>query len=123
MTQKENFSHSATILPTRDIQKSIDFYTKKLEFSLNFTWEDPVSYAVLKRGEVNIHLSLVDDPSTPLLSSTLIYVFVHDVDSAFQQCKKNGIEIKEPIDTRDYKMRDFEIIDPDGHRLTIGNGQ
>ncbi|MDN3203763.1 VOC family protein [Algoriphagus sediminis] len=118
----ENFSHAATILPARDMSKSIDFYTKKLGFNLEFSWEDPVSYAVLRRGEVNIHLSLMDKNADSKTFRSLIYIFVHDIESIYEECLKKGVVVETPLASRDYKMKDFDISDPDGHQITFGCG-
>ncbi|MEM9260112.1 MAG: VOC family protein, partial [Bacteroidota bacterium] len=61
---RNNVSHAAIVLSVQDIQASIAFYRDKLGFDLTFSWGDPTNYAVLKTGEVSVHLSEDDNPRT-----------------------------------------------------------
>ncbi len=119
----ENFSHSATIFPVKDIASSLEFYTRKLGFENTFTWEDPPSYAVLKRGIVSIHLSAHPNRKFDPDQRCLMYIFVHDIEKIYNDCRENGVQIHSPLGDRDYQMRDFDILDPDGHLITFGNGE
>ena len=122
MTKQENFSHAATVLAVKNVRKSIEFYTQKLGFQLSFSWSDPPTYAVLVRGGVSVHLTERDDDRVPSTSHCVLYIFVYDVDEIFQQCKKAGVNISNEPTDRDYKMKDFDIKDPDGHIISIGKG-
>lgn len=55
--QSEIFSHFASILPVKNVSKSIVFYQDKLGIELTFSWNNPVDYAVVKRGGVGIQLA------------------------------------------------------------------
>ena len=123
MEQKDNFSHAATVFPVLDIERSLAFYTQGLGFELTFYWEEPVTYAVLKKGGVSLHLSLRDDQNQQMVPTGLLYIFVYDVDKVYQRCVDQGIEIKNPPALQDYGMTDFDIADPDGHRITFGRGE
>ena len=115
-----NFSHFASILPVDDIQKSIQFYRAKLGFELTFSWNEPVDYAVLKRGGVSIHLSEKRDDFQASKTHTALYIFVEDVRKAFEEVQSKGVPIKTPLELRDYGMEDFDIVDPDGFILSFG---
>ncbi|KPM48472.1 VOC family protein [Jiulongibacter sediminis] len=119
---KDNFSHSATIFPVKNIQESIVFYTQKLGFSKTFDWGEPVSYAVLKKGGVNIHLSTPDSFNPPSSEHCSLYIFVYNVQEIYEKCLSEGVKILNAPETRDYKMTDFDILDPDGYLITFGNG-
>jgi len=123
MNKKENFSHSASVFKVTNIGESIDFYTKLLPFNLTFSWGNPTEYAVLKKGGVSIHLTAQPENLIKEIKPSHIYIFVYDIDSIFNQCKNNGIKIISQLDNRDYKMKDFDIIDLDGNIITFGNGQ
>ena len=112
-------SHAATILPVSDVAASIVFYVNKLGFDLTFTWQEPPAYAVVKNGEIGIHLSLKSDNYQVSQEHVHIAIFAHDVDAVYEQCKKNGVNIHAEIGDRDYGMRDFDITDPDGHIIGI----
>ncbi len=117
---KELFSHFASILPVSDITSSINFYQEKLGFKVTFTWNNPVDYAVLKRGEnVSIHFTKRHHQTIPTPTNTSLYIFVKDADAVFAEYKSKGVAFQTPISNRDYGMRDFDIKDPDGHILTF----
>ena len=117
-----NISHLAPILPVRDMEKALAFY-KKLGFEEGFLWQEPVTYAVLNAGEnAAVHLSLLEPERRDNPIKSIIYLFVHDVDALYQRCLDEQIDIHVEIGDRDYQMRDFEVLDPDGNLLTFGKG-
>lgn len=122
MADTNNFSHSAVIFPVSDLQKSIDFYTDKLGFEKTFEWGEPVYYAVVKRGGVGIHLTKRSDGIRPSKYHRALYVFVNDIDKVYEELRSQDIRIVNDIEDRDYKMKDFDIEDPDGFIITFGKG-
>lgn len=121
MKPTEQFSHAAPIFPVKDVEKSIAFYRDQLGFELSFSWEDPPSYAVIRRGEgVSIHLVKREDNLQPSARHTSLYIFVYDVDKVFEEFQAKEVQITHPLQDQDYGMRDFDIIDPDGFRLCFG---
>ena len=98
------------------------FYRDQLGFKVTFTWEDPVSYAVLKRGDIGINLTLRDDLPENYKPMNSLYIFVHDADAVWEEVNAKGAKVLEPIDDRDYGMRDFLVEDPNGYRIVFGKG-
>ena len=123
MEKKDNFSHAASVFKVSNINESIDFYTKLLQFNLSFSWGNPTEYAVLKKGGVSIHLSSPTKNHIKEKIQSHIYVFVYDIDRIYNQCKNSGIKITKLLNNRDYKMKDFDIVDLDGNIITFGNGK
>lgn len=119
MSRNENVSHAATVLQVSNMKTSLDFYIKALGFTLTFSWEDPMTYAVLKRGDVSIHLALNDHSIVPA-ASCIIYIFVYDIDKMYQECLANDVAILDAPELREYKMKDFDVKDPDGHIIAFG---
>ncbi|NMM47538.1 VOC family protein [Marinigracilibium pacificum] len=120
---KHMISHGATILHVNDINKSIEFYVQKIGFTSNFTWEIPITYAILSAGDrLSIHLSKKNSYSENKNPIPIMYIFVENIDSYYSELIKNNTPIHNPIGNRDYQMRDFDIIDPDGYLLTFGQG-
>ena len=121
MKNKELFSHFAMVIAAANIEKSKKFYTGSLGFTITFEWGSPTTYVVMKRGEyVSLHLTKDPHKSRPSPVATSAYIFVHDIDLLHQEFIERDVEIYNPIDNRDYGMRDFDILDPDGYILTFG---
>lgn len=120
MSNQENFSHSAVIFPVSNLEESIDFYTNKLGFEKTFEWGEPMYYAVVKRGGVGIHLTKRSDGGRPSKYHRALYVFVNDIEKVNKDCKDKKVRIVNDLENRDYKMRDFDIEDPDGFIITFG---
>ncbi|CAN0449046.1 unnamed protein product, partial [Scytosiphon promiscuus] len=117
----KQFSHSATVLPVTDVLKSSEYYRDFLGFNISFLWETPPSYAVVNREEaVNIHFVKSGKDFTPSKTHNILYVFVFDIDKLYDEYKKKGVQISNPIGDRDYGMRDFDITDLNGYILTFG---
>ena len=118
----QNISHLSPIMAVSKMEPSLKFYNT-IGFKTEFLWQDPPSYAVLSAGEnAGIHLSLLDPAHKGKPPRGIVYIFVHDVDKLYQECLDKGIKIKVAIGDRDYRMRDFEVEDPDGNLLTLGKG-
>lgn len=120
MTTTKSFSHAATVLPVSDMDASLSFYCDKLGFDLSFSWNTPIDYAVIKRDDVSIHLSLQQKLAKRSVEHTSVYIFVYDVRQLHQEFTTNGVtEITEPH-LHEYGMLDFDLGDPDGHILSFG---
>lgn len=112
-------SHSATVFAVSDMERSLTFYNQGLGFEIEFTWMDPPEYAVLKRDNVNLHLSLTDDPINPPKHRSL-YIFPYNVDAVYSEFKNKNLTGLSEIGDRDYDMRDFDVRDPDGYIVCFG---
>ena len=114
-------SHGAIVLGVSDIRNSLDFYLRQLGFTLAFSWGDPVNYAVIKAGQVQIHLT---ESKEKFQKSHFrrMYIYVYDPDKLHVTYRKNGVEQITTVSIKEYGMKDFDVIDPDGHVLTFGKG-
>lgn len=121
MTQ-ELFSHAATVWPVKDMEASLSFYRDLLGFEVTFTWEEPITYAVLKRGNISINLVVRDDMPSDYQPLASLYIFVHDLDALWEEFTSKGAKVINPIGNRDYGMRDFDLEDPSGYKIVIGKG-
>tara|TARA_R110002073_G_scaffold33782_3_gene101109 strand:+ start:11363 stop:11728 length:366 start_codon:yes stop_codon:yes gene_type:complete len=115
---KSNLSHFAVIFPCQDPEAIATWYQDKLGFEISFRWENPASYIVTHKDEVvSIHFSKTDKKE---LQPCMISIFCHDVDAAYEELSQNDIKhISKPED-REYGMRDFDVVDPWGNRITYG---
>jgi len=119
---KDHYSHAATILPVNDVKKSMNYYRDVLGFDITFEWGDPVDYAVLRAGAVSLHLSKRSDNRSPNEHHIAIMIFVERIDQLYEVVKSKSATIKNEIGDREYHMRDFDIVDPDGYIISFGQG-
>lgn len=106
------------VLPVADLQSSIDFYTAKLGFELDFTQGEPTNFAALSFGE-NSQLFLIS--ATKGSGNAGLYFVVNDADAMLEVCRAAVARVVEPIADRQYGLRDFSIADRDGYILTFGH--
>jgi catechol 2,3-dioxygenase-like lactoylglutathione lyase family enzyme len=104
-------------LSVSDVLAAADFYTKKLGFSLGFTWGDPPTFAGLNLGDVQIFL----EQGTPSPKGCSVYFHVGDADELFEYHRANGVEVVEPPEDRLYGLRDYAVRDLHGYRLAFGH--
>jgi len=110
---------------TTNLNESIDFYVAKLGFELAFKYED--FYAGVTVGGQSIHFKLVDDedPSIAFVSDgghLHLYFTTDDVDAQAQKLKRNGVEFRQDVTDTPWGMREFLVVDNQGHVLCFGQG-
>jgi uncharacterized glyoxalase superfamily protein PhnB len=114
-----------TMLQCRDLQVTIDFYTQMLEFSLDGTWgpepDGPPTWCSLDYGPAGLMFvhGYMNDPDGPKLTGTL-YFYADDVDALHAALVERGAKPRRAPTDREYGMRDFELVDPNGYLLTFG---
>jgi catechol 2,3-dioxygenase-like lactoylglutathione lyase family enzyme len=104
-------------LSVTDVLAAVDFYTKKLGFKLAFTWGEPPTFAGVNLGDVQIFLA---QRTLGPKGSEVCFV-VSNADELCDFHRANGVEIAEPIDDRNYGIRDYGVRDLDGHYLVFGH--
>ena len=110
------------ILPSRSIGATVAFY-RALGFS-GAAHESDSSYAVLRRGAVEIHF-FTHKELVPAASWAGCYIRVQDVDSvyrAFASAKLPGAGIPrmDALEDKPWGLREFAVVDADGNLLRIG---
>ena len=99
------------------VQMSADRYVVQV---LEVGWDvDPPFYVIVKRGGVSVHLSEREDQSTEI-EPCHVYISVSDVDAVYKACVSNDLEIATEPEDQDYGIREFDLVDPNGHFLTFG---
>jgi catechol 2,3-dioxygenase-like lactoylglutathione lyase family enzyme len=103
----------------RDAKRSKTFY-EQLGFEIA---EDRGTFVVLTwEGH---ELFLDQRPDLPLPAASLpqanVRVMVTDVDTYWQRASAIGASVLAPINDREYGLRDFTILDPDGFGIRFGS--
>ena len=115
------FCSAATLFVVQDVPKAVAHYRDVLGFKVGFTYGDPVFYGGVERGDVQF----ISRPRTRRHAKSgqgAVNVFVTEVDALHDELKSRGATIVHPPGDRPYGMRDFDIDDLDGNRLTFGMG-
>lgn len=111
-------SHFAAIFPCHNPEEIAEWYRDKLGFEITFKWEDPASYVVTHKDDaVSIHFSKTEKKE---LQPSMISIFCYDVDAVYEELYANKIEKITSPEDQDYGMRDFDVTDPWGNRITYG---
>jgi catechol 2,3-dioxygenase-like lactoylglutathione lyase family enzyme len=104
-----------------DINRSIDFYTKKLGFDLDFRYEDFYS-GVVKEG-YSIHLKLgtpsIQERENRRKNEDLDIIFsVDGIEHLFEQLSNKSVEFVQPLREMNYG-KEFYVTDPDGYIIAF----
>ena len=102
-----------------DLERSIEFYTKKLGFDLDFRYEDFYS-GVMKDGH-SIHLKLgapsIEERQSGRDNEDLDVVFsVKGIEELYEEYSLKSIEFIQPLRDMAYG-KEFYVTDPDGYIL------
>ncbi|MBF9032981.1 VOC family protein [Rhodobacterales bacterium HKCCE2091] len=108
------------VLDVSDLAASAEFYCR-LGFSTNGIWGEPPGFAIVQRGAVTLALSLRDlSAPVPGNHGWAAYIYVTDVEALHAEFTAAGVgptEIRRPTH---YGCDDFDVTDPDGHRIAFG---
>lgn len=110
-------------LRTTDLAASIDFYTRKLGFVLEFRYED--FYAGIRAGTQAFHLKQVceADPSIADVDAGghfHLYLQTDDAEAAAATLQAKGVVLVQDVHGTDWQTREFVIHDDQGHTLYFG---
>lgn len=113
--------HVMPRIPVTDIDRSLTFYEEVLGLRAAWRTTDNTLAAVAS-GEIDMFLltGWHGDEPPPTHSA---YVYVEDPDALCAEYTRAGATIVKPVDSRPNGMRDFTLLDPDGHRFTLGRGE
>lgn len=109
------FLQGAPLLLVPDVLAAATFYHGTLGFQSDADGVSP-EYAVVWRDNAAVHFA----PSDRAPAGVRIFFWVKDVDALYDDVRRNGAEVVEPIGTRDYHVRDFSIRDLNGVELVFG---
>ena len=108
-------------LRTTDLKSTIQFYTSRLGFELDFEFND--FYAGIKVAESQlIHLKLVDekDPSIDYVRNNghfHLFLVVDDAESTADTLRANDVTFHSNIENTAWGTKEFYILDDQGHVL------
>ena len=107
----------------QDLDRSREFYTGKLGFTLVFSYGEPPFYMQVARDGARLNLRHAEAPifdsrfrarELDALSATLT---VDDAAPLFGELQKAGVDFNRPLTDEPWGARTFIISDPDGNLL------
>jgi predicted enzyme related to lactoylglutathione lyase len=99
------------VLGSSDLEASRRFWTQVLSFEVHVERD---AYVLLRAGDAEIALEAADRPG-----ASEIVLRVVGVEELHDRCVKAGARVTDELHTRDSGRRDFTVLDPDGHRITV----
>lgn len=113
-------------LASRDMKKTLDFYTGQLGFKIGMTFptlDDPEYADVSRDGMVLMFVPARNagiDGDEKLGVGVNLYLQIDgDIDAYYNEIKKRGVKITADIKDEPFGIRDFSLEDPDGYVLTF----
>jgi uncharacterized glyoxalase superfamily protein PhnB len=109
------------VLAVHNARRSAEYYVQMLGFQIV---AEPDGWIFVARDGCMIMLGDCPDdlPASELgCHSYFAYLRVADADSYYQDLTAKGAEVLAPIEDKPWKMREFGLRTPDGHRITIGH--
>lgn len=107
-----------------DLDVTIDFYQRALGFQLTDDRRDE-DYISLRRGAVQIGAVRSAPPAAQATrqppAGLELVLEVDDVDAEHDRVVAAGWPLDADVGERDWGLRDFRILDPDGYYLRITN--
>lgn len=109
-----------------NVEETVSHYRDVMGFEVDFLYGTPATYASVSRDDAILNFSLSDPPgrrnSVRMAgpgNGVDAYLVVADIDDVYIEFQENGANVVEPIASYDYGMREFQVEDMNGYRLTI----
>ena len=108
-----------------DIRKSCDFFTKKLGFTVVYTYGDPPFYGQVKRDAARLNLKHMDDPvidpalrdREQLLSADMGVDTADAIKQLYLEFQAAGVDFQQTLMRQPWGAKNFVVRDPDGNLL------
>ena len=113
---KPRFEAVTPRVPVHSVEEALTFYRNQLGFDLGWTWGVPVTHANVCRDSIS--LDLISAPAEKR-GTAMAYIQVKGVDAYYAELRARGVNLSD-LGDRQYGMRDFEVVDPNGNRLAFG---
>ena len=113
------FQTVSPVIPVRDLDAALARY-RKLGFTVT-AYGRGTGYGFADRDTVSLHMVEWDEHDPQRTAST-VYIYVSDADAVRTEWIDSGAEgrFSEALD-RDYGLREFAYVDPDGTLHRVGS--
>ena len=112
-------------LAVADPAVTADFLQSALGFPQARTWGEPPAYLIAARDEARLHFRRAAAPaeirSNALREVWDAYIWCDGLDALAGEFQRRGVPLERGPQTMIYGMREFDVLDPDGHVLCFGS--
>ena len=123
LAQRHELHGLQPVLPVRDLAASVRFYCDLLGLELDFLYGEPPAYGRVRHtgdgAPIYLHLSPVA-PGEPIACAELRLHVGRDIDGLYAAYAALGARLQATPQTKPWGLREFELLDPDGHLLIFG---
>jgi catechol 2,3-dioxygenase-like lactoylglutathione lyase family enzyme len=109
------------VLAVHNVRESAKFYVEALGFQIV---AEPPGWIFVRKDNCMIMLGECPDdmhPSELGCHNYFAYLRVDDADGYYAQLKAKGVSTVRAIEDKPWRMREFGVTTPDGHRIMIGH--
>jgi catechol 2,3-dioxygenase-like lactoylglutathione lyase family enzyme len=108
-----------------DIQRSCDFFTRKLGFTVVYTYGEPPFYGQVKRDAARLNLKHMDRPvidpalreREQLLSADMVVDTADEIEQLYLEFQQAGVDFQQTLMRQPWGAKNFVVRDPDGNLL------
>lgn len=111
------FDKAIPILYSKDVSKSIAYFTEQLKFKNKWEWDSPPTFGGVYRDDVEIFFCK-EDQGQP---ATWLSLVVDNVDEYYELIRDSGAKILSTHDSKEWNMREMIVGFPDGHIIRFGH--
>jgi uncharacterized glyoxalase superfamily protein PhnB len=117
------FTSVAAHLYVRDLKASIDFFTTKLSFIIDFVYGEPPFYGQVSRDNARLALRQMDKPffsedirqQESLLSASITLASADEIKQLFLEYQAANVPFSQSLRNEPWGARTFIVKDPDGN--------
>jgi catechol 2,3-dioxygenase-like lactoylglutathione lyase family enzyme len=112
------FKETHPIIGTRDVQRAIEFYTKRLGFQLAFKDKaEQTNYVGFRRDAVELHMQFQFEHE---MGTIRLRFLVEDPDALFNEYRRRDVECTaNGVQDTPWGTREFALYDLDRNALTF----
>jgi catechol 2,3-dioxygenase-like lactoylglutathione lyase family enzyme len=112
------FGRIAASVAVSDLPRALEFYTKIMGMEVKFTNGQPMGFAIVRRDDGELHLSL--QAGYKGSTTNACHLLVNDATAFYAHCVASGVRIIKGLRDHSYGQRAFVIADLDGNRIDVG---
>ena len=116
MTGSPRMIEVTATLRSDDVAALAAWYRDALGFEIQFVWGEPPTYARVRRDGVELAVGQLG----PEFGPASVYAIISGVDALFAEFRAHDVRMRREPSDAPYRMRDFEVEDPEGNRITFG---